>query len=195
MRLGSPKGDDRSPCWRIWSLQRATSFTSGLQSPMNPPAVPTAVASTMASFHQKDMSDQSTHATKRKLPWTRDRFSKLVKLSSNGLTNQNLDKTKQITMKASSSSLNKSTFLRSDSSRQNIQRGSIFGAASGIEQDWVIEKIVDTRTTKAGREYKVIRADTWVNEKDVRNSPRLILEYWFRKRAGKSTKEVLQCKY
>ena len=44
------------------------------------------------------------------------------------------------------------------------------------------EKVVDTRETKAGGEYKVMWASTWVNEKDRKNSISLISEFWYGKR-------------
>ena len=55
------------------------------------------------------------------------------------------------------------------------------------DQDWEIKKIVDIRDTEEGREYKVVWAITWVNEKDLTNATSLISEFRDAKRVKFST--------
>lgn len=55
------------------------------------------------------------------------------------------------------------------------------------DQDWEIKKIVGMRDTKEGREYKVVWASTWVNEKDLKNATSLISDFRCEKRVKFST--------
>lgn len=142
-----------------------TAPRSSLQSPLKQTAV--------AFRQQKDRLDQNaSRSSKQKLSWTKDRVFKSAKLSSDHPTNQTLVEA----IRTPQRSPNKSAACR-----RNIEQGSICGPESinGFEQEWEIEKVVDTRETKAGREYKVIWAITWVNEKDMKNSMSLISEFWY----------------
>ena len=148
--------------------RRATSPRSSLQSPLKQTVV--------ALWQQKDRLDHNaSRFSKQQLSWTKDHVFKSAKLSSYHPINQSLVE-----------AIKTPRILPNESAayRRNIEQGSICEPEStnGFEQDWEIEKVVDTRETKAGREYKVIWVSTWVNEKDMKNSASLISEFWYGKR-------------
>ena len=55
------------------------------------------------------------------------------------------------------------------------------------DEEWEIRRIIDMRETKGGREYKVVWASTWVNEKYLANATNLISEFRDGKRVKLST--------
>lgn len=127
-------------------------------------------------WQQKNKFDHNaSRFFKQQFFWTKNHVFKSTKLFFYHFINQNFVES----IKASRKLSNKLIVYE-----QNIEQNFIydFDSTNDFEQNWKIEKIVNTKKTKTKQKYKIIWINIWINEKNMKNSTNLISEFWYEKR-------------